>query len=214
MTRDEFKTIVKGLKTLYNDPKYIADHDAFELWFSLLGDLDYNVASMATQAYMQTEIFPPKPADIRRYAQQITSPKTESMTEIEAWGLVRKAISNGTYGYNEEFKKLPKIIQETLGSPIRIYEMAQVNIAESETVLASNFMRNYRARLESHKHDMQMNEGLRSSIDQMREDAMPEIEVKHEEVKQIETQSEEVNGLTESVQTALDELLGRTQKCG
>ena len=214
MTKDEFKILVKGMKSIYSDPKFIADQFAFDMWYGVLKDLPYEVASMATQEYIQTEKFPPMPADIRRYAQKMTAPKTQDMTEIEAWGLVRKALSNGYYGADEEFKKLPKLIQETLGSPARLREMSQVETSEVETVEASLFMRNYRARLESHKHDMQMNEGLRNSINQMREGAMPEIEVKHEEVKQIETQSEEVNGLTESVQTALDEMLGRTQKCG
>lgn len=208
MTREEFGKIATGLRAVY---QIIGTQDAFDVWYSLLSDLDYKVASMATQAYMQTEHFPPTPADIRRYAESVTAPKTESMSEIEAWGLVQKAISNGNYGAEKEFNKLPKIIQETLGSPASIREMAQVNIEDGATVLASNFMRSYRAKLESHKHDMQLSEPLRTSIDQMRDDATPRLEAEPEvECIDVSDNPKWGNGFSDEIQAEIDNLLGRS----
>lgn len=207
MTREEFGVIVKGLRSVYSDPKYIADKDAFDVWYALLKDLPYEVATMATQAYMQTETFPPKPADIRRYAQKITAPKTEDMSEIEAWGLVRKAIGNSIYNAESEFERLPEIIRQTLGNPARLREMAQTDIADVETVEASNFMRSYRAKLESHKKSMQLNEGLRIGIDELRTTNTPVLEVHEVERKGIEIKEREP--IPPEIQIELDALIGR-----
>ena len=205
MTRDEFKKIVKGLKSIFSDPKFIADQDAFDMWYALLKDLDYEVASMATQAYMQTEKFSPTPADIRRYASQITSPLTNDMSEVEAWGMVSKAICNSLYHSEEEFERLPKLIQQVLGNPIRLRELAQLDVAQLQTVEASNFMRSYRARLEVHKRELQLNDSLRISINQMRQDNTPMLEVHEVERKGIEIQEDKPSGLPNGVEKMLQD---------
>ena len=205
MTRDEFKKIVKGLKSIFSDPKFIADQDAFDMWYALLKDLDYEVASMATQAYMQTEKFSPTPADIRRYASQITSPLTNDMSEVEAWGMVSKAVCNSLYHSEEEFERLPKLIQQVLGNPIRLRELAQLDVAQLQTVEASNFMRSYRARLEVHKRELQLNDSLRISINQMRQDNTPMLEVHEVERKGIEIQEDKPSGLPNGVEKMLQD---------
>lgn len=214
MTREEFGQIATGLRAVY---QIIGTQEAFDVWYQLLGDLDYKTASMATQAYMQSEHFPPTPADIRKYAEQITRPLTNDMTENEAWALVRKAINNGIYGYKEEFDKLPKLIREVVGRAENIRELAQLEVSELETVEKSHFVRNYRAKLELTRSDRQFSDGLRDNIQISRQDNTPAIStvvvtpaLKGETIPEPETET----GLTESVQIALDEMLGRTQKCG
>ena len=44
MERDEFKILVKAMKAVYADPKFIADKDAFNVWFTLLNDISYEQA--------------------------------------------------------------------------------------------------------------------------------------------------------------------------
>lgn len=65
MTREEFKTLVKGMKAVYAQPTFIPDQDAFNVWFELLKDIPYQQANVAIQKYMLTEKFPPTIADIR-----------------------------------------------------------------------------------------------------------------------------------------------------
>ena len=210
MTRDELKILVKGLKSIYSDPKYIADQFAFDMWYGLLGDLPYEVVSMATQAYMQTEKFPPTPADIRRYSYKVTSPVTEDMSEIEAWGLVRKALRNGIYGAEEEFAKLPPLIRKVIGSPANIRELAQLEYEEVENIEGSHFKRNYRAMLERQKQDSQLQDSLRTQIGQMRDSNTPVIEEKKEEYKQIESRSE-TREIPAEIQAELDRLINRSE---
>ena len=68
MTREEFKTLVKGMKAVYAQPTFIPDQDAFNVWFELLKDIPYQQANVAIQKYMLTEKFPPTIADIREKA--------------------------------------------------------------------------------------------------------------------------------------------------
>ena len=203
MEKDEFKKIVKGLKSIYADPKFIADQFAYDMWFALLCDLPYEVVSMATKAYMQSETFPPTPADIRRYAYKVTSPVTEDMSEIEAWGLVRKALNNGYYGAEVEFEKLPPLIQETLGNPARLREMSQLDMSEVETVEQSHFVRNYRAKLESHRKNGQLDKGLQASINQIRQENTPQINVYYDTADLIEAKREEPVGIPDDLEDIL-----------
>ena len=203
ITRDDFKKIIKGLKSVYADPKFIADQYAFDMWYGLLSDLTYEVASMATQAYMQSEKFPPTPADIRKYAMRITAPITDDMSEIEAWGMVSKALKNGYYGAEKEFEKLPPLIKQVIGSPSRLREMSQLDPSEVETVEQSHFVRNYRAKLELSKRERLLNNGLLLEINKMRQDNTPQIEVKVDANNLIEDRREEYTGIPDDVQEML-----------
>ena len=71
--------------------------------------------------------------------------------EVEAWGLVKNAIRNSTYNSVEEFEKLPKAVQLTLGSPSVLKEWAMSEENGMEKVVASNFMRAYRQKADSIK---------------------------------------------------------------
>ena len=68
----------------------------------------------------------------------------QELTELEAWALVTKAIRNGLYGADEEFAKLPPLVQQAVGQPRCLTEWAMLG-AEDKAVTQSNFMRSYRA---------------------------------------------------------------------
>lgn len=59
MEREEFKTIVKGLKAVYAQPAFIPDADAFDVWYGMLRDLPYRQASLAVQQHMASSPYPP-----------------------------------------------------------------------------------------------------------------------------------------------------------
>lgn len=147
MTRKEFSVIVKGLKAVYADPRFIADADAFNMWYALLQDLGYGEASAAAQRYMMTNKFPPTVADIREQAAKIKRAGTaEDMNEMAAWGLVQQAVRRSTYYAEEEYVKLPAAVQRAVGSPAQLREWAAMDTGGAAwNVMQSNFMRTYRA---------------------------------------------------------------------
>ena len=149
MTRDDFYKIAAGLRAAYKRDRLLDDQSAFDVWYELLKDLDYDIAAAAAQAYMTIEHFPPVPADIRKKAAELINWHTD-MTEGEAWMMVRKAISNGIYGSREEYAALPEVIQKALGSPeqLKIWAMDE---GFSESVAQSQFLRSYRVQLQRQK---------------------------------------------------------------
>lgn len=61
------------------------------------------------------------------------------------WELVTNALRNSSYGSVEEFAKLPPDVQRAVGSPNMLRTWAAMNFSELQTVVASNFKRDYRA---------------------------------------------------------------------
>lgn len=142
MKFEEFATLVKAMKAVYSDPKFIADKDAIMVWYEFFKNDDYMVIQASIQKYMATNKFPPTIADIRQGAMEITEEK--ELNEGEAWSLVYKAISNASYRAKEEFEKLPEDCQRAIGSPAILKEWASMDIGEVNTVIQSNFMRSYK----------------------------------------------------------------------
>ena len=175
MTDKEFMVIVKGLKAVYSDPKFLADDDAIEVWYGLLCDLPYSVLSAATQKYMMQSEYPPTIAGLRKKAAEITAPAHEDMSELEAWSLVRKALANSAYNAEAEFDKLPELCQKAVGNPANLREMALMDIDTVNSVEQSHFIRNYRTALDRKRTDAQISPDVRRLISGLRMDGAPAI---------------------------------------
>lgn len=168
MKREEFANLIKAMKAVYADPTFIPDGYAMDVWYGLLQDLPYEVASAAVQKHMATSTKVPKPADIREAAAEIRAPETHFLSEAEAWDLVYRAIGRSSYYAEEEFVKLPPLCQKAVGSPANLKELASMNTETVQSVEKSLFQRDYRAQLERVRKKEQMPEGLSVSIDKLR----------------------------------------------
>ena len=162
MERDKFAILVKAMKAVYSDPKFITDQDAFNVWYELLKDIPYELCQAAIHRYMSTNKFPPTIADIRQLATEIVTP--EQMNEGEAWSKVYKAICNSTYNSAAEFEKLPKECQKAVGNPAILKEWASLDMDEVNTVIQSNFMRSYKVECKRAREYAQLPEGTKQLI--------------------------------------------------
>lgn len=148
MTEKETAKIMAVLKVAY--PRYYQGlsveeaKQAVALWTSMLIDYQYELVSKAVKALIATEKFPPTVADVIEKINLVTS--KPQLSEIEAWGLVKKAIRNSTYHSEEEFNALPQSVQDAIGNHGALREWAMSEEEGSETVIASNFMRSYRTK--------------------------------------------------------------------
>lgn len=171
MEREEFKILVKGMKAVYAQPTFIPDQDAFNVWYALLQDLPYQTANLAIQKYMLTEKYPPTIADIREKALGMSVEET-SIGELEAWALVKKAISNSGYHAEEEFAKLPEACQIAIGRPAVLREWATMeNFAKHESVEQSHFINGYKAAVKRMKDDAKIPQSIRNLIAESRGEA-------------------------------------------
>lgn len=212
MERDEFKILVKSMKAVYAQPTFLPDQDAFNVWYALLKDLPYELASMAVQKHMLTGKFPPTIADLRAKANEVVERPAEEMSELEAWALVRKAIGNSNYHAEEEFARLPEVCRIAVGSPANLREWAMMDSDQVATVEQSHFIRNYRAAAKRMTEDRKLPSAFRERIAEHRRKHaelksrdQPEIEAKAEE--KIEQAEEKPSGMSAETRRKLDELL-------
>lgn len=162
MTREEFSKLVKGMKAVYADPKFIADKYAFDVWYSMLKDIPYNVASLSVQTYIMTNKFPPTIADIREQAFKNTE-EPKGLNSNEAWALVMKALCNSNYHAQEEFDKLPPLVQKSVGSADNLRTLAGSSDFNEE-VEKSLFTKTYNAVAKREQEDMKLPENIRQLI--------------------------------------------------
>ena len=115
MTREEFKILCKGMKAVYVQPTFIPDQDAFNMWYALLGDLNYDLCAMAIKKYMLTNKFPPTVAELREMATNILS--GDPLTWGESWERALSAVRKyGSYNKMEALNSLDPITRKCVES--------------------------------------------------------------------------------------------------
>lgn len=155
MNREETIKVLAVLRGAY--PAFYRDitkqeaESTISLWGSMFDEEPYELVGAAVKAFISGDSkgFPPAIGQIKELIRKITQP--EEMTEQEAWVYVSKALRNSTYGSEEEFAKLPKEVQAVVHDPGQLRQWAMSPADEVETVIASNFMRSFRAKQKATK---------------------------------------------------------------
>lgn len=145
MTLDEFKDVARLINAMYGTgEKVIFDTVAkVTAWYSCLSDLEYSAVAAAVKNHAMRCKFAPSIAEIREECVNITT--APLLDEHEAWLMVRDAIRNGIYGSDEEFHKFPDEVKAAVVSPATLSDWAYLNSSEIDTVIQSQFKRQYRA---------------------------------------------------------------------
>lgn len=114
-------------------------------WALQFADENYEEVAAAVQALIATRTvgYAPVIGEIREKLTLLREPTPRN--DQEAWALVAKACRNGIYGYKREFSRLPPDVQAAVGCPEQLREWAMVDTDTLQTVVASNFMRGFRA---------------------------------------------------------------------
>lgn len=171
MTRDETLAVLAVLKAAY--PSFYRtmsrkDADAVvDLWTRMFADDPVDLVALAVKAHIASDGqgFPPHIGAIKTAIVKLVSP--DALTEMEAWAMVRKAISNGYYGSEAEFAKLPPEIQRIVGSPNQLRAWGTMDEDEVDTVVASNFQRSYRARVAADREMQMLPSDVRQQIQRL-----------------------------------------------
>lgn len=148
MTRDEvikIQMVIQAAYPNYNPPDKTITADT---WLVLLNDFTYEQVLAAVHAFIRTDKkgFAPSIGEVIDKLQLLFGEK--EVNAVAAWTMVLKAIKNSTYHADEEYEKLPRIIQRVIGGPQRLTELATMENLNT-SVESSNFMRDYRAALEA-----------------------------------------------------------------
>ena len=163
MTRDEVKEIIMIMTYTYSNYKPADITATVDTWTAILSSYQFEHIRAALHSYIlsDTKGFAPTPGQL------IDKIPVQSfdMTEMEAWGMVNKALSNSSYHAKEEFDKLPLVVQKTLGRFEVLQEWAGMEIDTVQSVIQSNFIRNYRTVLQREKEHNKLPTRLREILE-------------------------------------------------
>nr|DAM52486.1 MAG TPA: replisome organizer [Caudoviricetes sp.] len=155
MTRQETGIIMDILTTAY--PAFYNGRNApdmrmtVNLWAEMFAEDDVKIVAAAVKALIATDDkgFPPHIGAVKGRIRQISNP--DEMTEQEAWTHIAKALRNSSYNAEEEFSKLPPILQDVVHAPQQLREWARMDEATVQSVVASNLQRSFRAKAQSRR---------------------------------------------------------------
>lgn len=145
MTREETQKLIAEIMAIY--PGF-NPHDmtaTINAWTKVLEEYSFSLMEGALMMFVRSGEsvgFPPGPANLINQINKIND--FTELTEQQAWNMVRKALENSNYNSEKEFSKLPQIVQDALGNHEVLRAWASTNVDEVDTVVASNFQRNYR----------------------------------------------------------------------
>lgn len=165
MDRTETTQILAVLRAAY--PRFYAGMGREELqgivalWQEMFAGDSYAEVAAAVKAHIAADQkgFPPHIGAIRNMLVRLR--QRDNMTELEAWALVEKALQNAAYGAQEEFDRLPPVVQRLVGTPNQLRSWAMMDLDTVASVVASNFQRSYKARAASEREVLAMPEDIR-----------------------------------------------------
>ena len=145
MTREETVNLIRSIISLYPNWKPENLTDTVNAWHWALEEYPAPAVKAALQIYVKTNNTGFAPS-VSQIINGIYKPQEQNtLSEGEAWALVRKAIRDGNYHAEERFNELPEMVQKAVSSPSMIRSWAMAESGEIDTVVASNFQRSYKA---------------------------------------------------------------------
>jgi hypothetical protein len=143
MKREEFIQMIIALESMYPNMKVSQNDFTVEIWYGILGHISMSAMESVIKKHVSQSKFQPTANELITHYNELTETEPQ-MSEVEAWGIVKKAIRNATYNSKSEFEKLPDIIQKTIGSADVLRSWAMEESDNTDKVTGSNFMRSFR----------------------------------------------------------------------
>lgn len=202
MTVNDARKIIAVMLVSYPNFKPIDTELMATTWADMLNEYSYEQVSVALKCYITTDTsgFAPSIGQLIDKLKTVEQP--QELNELQAWGLVRKAINNSGYHSEEEFAKLPPLVQKVVGTPGQLKQWGLSDIESIETVAQSNFMRTYRAVAKREDEVSRMPKEIRQLIQQNE----PKIMIECTSVKAIEDKNREWKPMSDEIQAKLDKL--------
>ena len=164
MTEKEVRQLLAMTQAVYPNYNPPSREAAVNAWLMCLSEYDNNVVMAAFKAYMTTNTsgFAPAPGQLIEILQTLTQPS--ELNELEAWSIVRKALRNCGYNSEQEFAKLPTVVQKVVGTP----QQLKIWACDSEfnkNVVSSNFIKTYRTEVKRATELNKMSSDVRELIE-------------------------------------------------
>lgn len=202
MTVNDARKIIAVMLVSYPNFKPIDTELMATTWADMLNEYSYEQVSVALKCYITTDTsgFAPSIGQLIDKLKTVEQP--QELNELQAWGLVRKAINNSGYHSEEEFAKLPPLVQKAVGTPGQLKQWGMSDIESIETVAQSNFIRTYRAVVKREDEVSRMPIEIRQLIQQNE----PKIMIECTSTKAIEDKNREWKPMSDEIKAKLEQL--------
>ena len=169
MNKKEASKIIAVLMASY--PNFLNNKNTDDIqatinvWYEMLSDYSYQEVSVAAKACITNKSnFAPSIGQVIDKILSFRNQGTE-LTEQEAWNLVSRATKNSAYHATEEYEKLPEAVKQIV-TPSQLKEWSQMETDSVQSVVASNFMRSYKAKVASNKEYQALPSNVKNLIEQ------------------------------------------------
>lgn len=164
MTRDEAKILVATMKVVY--PNYHPVNETFTVntWASLLEEYEFLQVQTAFKRFVLTDTSGFAPSIGQLVAQMQEVAEDDSVGELEAWSMVSRAVRNSGYHAEEEFDRLPPLVQRVVHSPSNLREWAAMDTDTVNSVIQSHVVRNYRAAAKAAREEARLPQKFRGMV--------------------------------------------------
>ena len=177
MDKKQFSKLITGLKAAYPRFTMLNTNEEMEFWYTMLQDIDYQVAQNATMEFISTSVFPPSIAEIRNLCADRLTEKPKSFDD--AWGTVLKALRS--YGHMEGGKALESM-DEITRQIVRNLGWYNLCMSENPEADRANFRMAYEKKIKEVENQRLLPEFVTSDKKQLQQKYIPGIEVKGGEV--------------------------------
>lgn len=151
MTREQTQQVLLNLKKAY--PFFYKDigpdegEEIADLWYEMFEDDDVALVVKAVKLFIKSDSkgFPPVIGVIKAKMEEIIeASRPKSISEFEAWQMVKDAARNSLYNSKKEFDKLPPIIQRVIGDYYTLRSWAEMDMDRLETIIQPGFIKSYK----------------------------------------------------------------------
>jgi hypothetical protein len=162
MTKSEFAKFAAALRTYYpRETMLLPNHQAAELWYHQLKDIDYKVAELTLNKWVALNKWSPSIAEIRENAMEISLGPMKSWSD--AWEEVKEAMRKyGRYEAEKAMSSLDDITRET------VRRLGFNRLCESTNQVAdrANFRDIYTEIAEDNRKNRQLPDVIRLAIEE------------------------------------------------
>lgn len=155
MTKGEMTKVLSILKKaypfFYKDITPLEGEEISDLWYEMFKEDDVVLVIKAVKLFIKSDRkgFPPVIGVIKAKMEEIIkASRPKSISEFEAWQMVKDAARNSLYNSKKEFDKLPPIIQRVIGDHHTLKNWAETDRAQLETMVQSFFIKSYKSACE------------------------------------------------------------------
>jgi hypothetical protein len=160
MNFDEWKKLVKGMKSIWTRDDFLPDSYSVQIWYEMLKDLSYSDLNMAIQLHATKSKWSPSISELRELA---TTSALDLKDWSEGWEQVVKAI--GSYGYNREKDALASM-DDTTATVVKRLGWKQICQSNQDELMAirANFRMIYEQVNAKTKETAMLSDGAKRQI--------------------------------------------------